>query len=110
MAEGGRRPNRERSRGFGGGGSSSGGGGGWGGGRAAIAEGAYRAGQQSTPAKTKGAETLGLKVGDDVVHGKFGEGVILDIKGEGDKAEATVRFPGVGEKILLLAWAPLKKA
>ena len=40
----------------------------------------------------------------------FSEGVILDIKGEGDKAEATVRFPGVGEKILLLAWAPLKKA
>ena len=62
------------------------------------------------PAKTKGAEQLGLKVGDDVVHGKFGEGVILDVKGEGDKAEATVRFPGVGEKILLLAWAPLKKA
>jgi hypothetical protein len=32
------------------------------------------------------------------------------VKGEGDKAEATIRFPGYGEKILLLAWAPLKKA
>ncbi|HUP85755.1 MAG TPA: UvrD-helicase domain-containing protein [Acidimicrobiales bacterium] len=113
IVEGGRRSaQRERQRGFGfGGGNRSGTGPGWGGGREAIAEAAYRAGQggQTTPAKTKGAEQLGLKVGDDVVHGKFGEGVILDIKGEGDKAEATVRFPGVGEKVLLLAWAPLKK-
>jgi DNA helicase-2/ATP-dependent DNA helicase PcrA len=113
IVEGGRRAaQRERQRGFGFGGgagsSRSGTGSGWGGGRDAIAEAAQRSGQ--TPAKTKGAESLGLKVGDDVVHGKFGEGVILDIKGEGDKAEATVRFPGVGEKILLLAWAPLKKA
>jgi DNA helicase-2/ATP-dependent DNA helicase PcrA len=103
LSEGGRR----RSSGSAGSGNTRSG---WGGGRAAIAEGAYRAGQQTTPAKTKGAEQLGLKVGDDVVHGKFGEGVILDIKGEGDKAEATVHFPSVGEKVLLLAWAPLKKA
>jgi DNA helicase-2/ATP-dependent DNA helicase PcrA len=114
IVEGSRRSSqRDRRGGWGygrGGGGSSGTGPGWGGGRDAIADAALRAGQQATPAKTKGAETLGLKVGDDVVHGKFGEGVILDIKGEGDKAEATVRFPGVGEKILLLAWAPLKKA
>ena len=51
----------------------------------------------------------GLRVGDDVRHAKLGEGVILDIEGEGDKAEAIVRFPGVGEKRLLLAWAPLEK-
>jgi DNA helicase II / ATP-dependent DNA helicase PcrA len=114
MVEGGRRAQgRERQRGFGfggGRGGSSGAGGGWGGGSDAIVEGALRSGQQSTPAKTKGAEQLGLKTGDDVVHGKFGEGVIIDVIGEGDKAEAVVRFPGVGEKRLLLAWAPLKKA
>ena len=56
-----------------------------------------------------GAEALGLKVGDDVRHSKWGEGVILDIEGGGDKAEAVVRFPEVGEKRLLLAWAPLEK-
>jgi DNA helicase-2/ATP-dependent DNA helicase PcrA len=56
-----------------------------------------------------GAEVLGLRVGDDVRHAKWGEGVILDIEGQGDKAEATVRFPAFGEKRLLLSWAPLEK-
>jgi DNA helicase-2/ATP-dependent DNA helicase PcrA len=56
-----------------------------------------------------GAEKLGLKVGDDVSHDKFGEGVIIGIEGEGDKAEALVRFRDAGEKRLLLSWAPLKR-
>ncbi|HEY7939136.1 MAG TPA: 3'-5' exonuclease, partial [Acidimicrobiales bacterium] len=56
-----------------------------------------------------GAEALGLRVGDDVKHPTFGEGVVLDLSGAGDKAEAHVRFAGVGEKHLLLAWAPLEK-
>ncbi len=62
------------------------------------------------PVRGSGGERLGLRVGDDVVHAKWGEGVVLDITGEGDKAEAMVRFPSVGEKQLLLAWAPLKRA
>ena len=52
---------------------------------------------------------MGLRIGDDVEHDKFGEGVILDLIGDGDKAEAVVNFRGVGEKRLLLAWAPLRK-
>ena len=56
-----------------------------------------------------GAHDLGFKVGDDVRHAKFGEGVIIDMTGAGDKAEARVRFPGVGEKQLLLSWAPLER-
>ena len=58
---------------------------------------------------TKGAEALGLRAGDDVHHTKFGDGVVLDIIGEGDKAEAVIRFPNAGEKRLLLAWAPLER-
>ena len=60
------------------------------------------------PAK-HGAEALGLRVGDDVSHDKFGEGVILELVGEGDKTEAVVHFRDAGEKRLLLAWAPLEK-
>ncbi len=56
-----------------------------------------------------GADSVGLKVGDDVSHKKWGEGVIINMVGSGDKTEATVNFPSVGEKTLLLAWAPLEK-
>ena len=54
------------------------------------------------------ANLLGLRVGDDVRHPKFGEGVVLDLEGDGDKTVARVRFGGV-EKNLLLTWAPLEK-
>ena len=48
-------------------------------------------------------------MGDDARHAKWGEGVIIDIEGAGEKAEATVHFADVGEKRLLLSWAPLQK-
>jgi len=51
----------------------------------------------------------GLRIGDDVHHPVFGEGVILDISGMGENAEATVRFQGAGTKVLALGWAPLTK-
>ena len=62
------------------------------------------------PQGARGAEQIGLRVGDDVGHEKFGEGVIIAMAGDGDKTEATVRFRDVGEKTLLLAWAPLHEA
>jgi DNA helicase-2/ATP-dependent DNA helicase PcrA len=61
------------------------------------------------PPTQSGADQIGLQVGDDVSHGKFGDGVITAIVGSGDKAEAVVNFRGIGEKRLLLAWAPLTK-
>lgn len=81
--------------------------GGLGGHRDAVVAAAVR--QASSPLGAWGADQLGLRVGDDVGHEKFGEGVIVDVIGEGDKAEAVVRFREVGEKRLLLAWAPLEK-
>jgi DNA helicase-2/ATP-dependent DNA helicase PcrA len=81
-----------------------------------VARQAMRAGQRpdrapmsTAPSGARGAETVGLRVGDDVLHDKFGEGVVLALHGSGDKAEAVVNFRGVGEKRLLLAWAPLQK-
>jgi DNA helicase-2/ATP-dependent DNA helicase PcrA len=61
------------------------------------------------PPSRSGADGLGLKIGDDVRHKTFGEGVIIDMSGSGDKTEARVRFRDVGEKNLLLSWAPLEK-
>ncbi len=75
--------------------------------RSRIVESAIRGGP--TPPPTTGAEALGLRVGDDVRHGSFGEGVITDLVGEGDKAEAVVQFREKGEKRLLLSWSPLEK-
>jgi DNA helicase II / ATP-dependent DNA helicase PcrA len=79
--------------------------------RQAVAEAAMRPAPSapSGPTGARGAEGLGLRVGDDVSHDKFGEGVILELVGDGDKAEAVVHFRDVGEKRLLLAWAPLAK-
>jgi DNA helicase-2/ATP-dependent DNA helicase PcrA len=71
-----------------------------------IVESAMRS--RDTPAPSNSQE-LGLKIGDDVAHPAFGEGVIIDISGVGDKAEAVINFAGVGQKHLALAWAPLKK-
>ncbi len=74
--------------------------------RERVVEAAMSAGRQPTQANS---QELGLRVGDDVEHPAFGEGVILEIRGQGDKAEATIRFRGVGTKHLSLAWAPLKR-
>jgi len=47
--------------------------------------------------------------GDTVVHERWGEGVVLTIKGHGEDAEATIAFTGAGEKRLLLSYAPLTR-
>ncbi|QXC62349.1 DUF3553 domain-containing protein [Aquihabitans sp. G128] len=49
-----------------------------------------------------------LKPGDRVVHKKWGVGTVLDLRGSGDKQEVTIDFSTVGEKTLLMAWAPLR--
>ncbi len=68
------------------------------------------AGQHRREPSSTGAERLGLAVGDRVVHGKWGEGTVVETAGEGDDAEAAVDFASVGRKQLLLRMAPLKRA
>jgi DNA helicase II / ATP-dependent DNA helicase PcrA len=70
---------------------------------------------QAGAAKSKGrgstgAEDLGLLPGDEVVHDHWGRGVVISAKGEGSRAQATVRFDSVGQKNLLLSATPLRKA
>jgi DNA helicase-2/ATP-dependent DNA helicase PcrA len=54
-------------------------------------------------------EPVDISAGDTVLHDKWGEGVVMTVSGVGSDAEATVRFEDVGEKRLLVAYAPLKK-
>ena len=56
-----------------------------------------------------GAELLGLEAGDRVLHGTWGEGLVVETGGSGDDAEATVHFSTVGRKKLLLRMAPIKR-
>ncbi len=51
--------------------------------------------------------SLSLATGDRVRHRKFGDGEVVGVTGEGEKQVAAVRFPEVGEKKLVVAWAPL---
>ena len=77
--------------------------------RERIVESALRSATRG-PVHGTGAEQLGLRAGETVVHAKWGEGVVLDVWGAGQKAEARVRFPSVGEKHLALSLAPIKRA
>jgi DNA helicase-2/ATP-dependent DNA helicase PcrA len=61
------------------------------------------------PPQPTNSQEIGLRVGDMVEHSVFGEGIIIDITGSGDKTEAVINFREKGRKHLLLAWAPLKK-
>ena len=52
---------------------------------------------------------LGLKSGDRVRHPKWGEGRIENIVGAGGDGLVTIDFPNVGQKMLMLKYAPLEK-
>ena len=50
-----------------------------------------------------------IESGDRVRHSHWGDGVVREVVGTGDRAEAVVVFNGHGAKRLLLAWAPLER-
>jgi DNA helicase-2/ATP-dependent DNA helicase PcrA len=54
-------------------------------------------------------ETLELKVGDWVRHGKFGDGIVMNCSPNRDDQEVTVAFKEAGVKKLLLSLAKLEK-
>lgn len=57
----------------------------------------------------KKVSTIELSAGERVSHDTFGLGTVVAVVGEGDKAEATIRFGQYGEKRLLLRYAPVEK-
>ena len=54
-------------------------------------------------------EVPSVSEGDTVLHERWGEGVVITVKGHGEDAEATIAFSDAGEKRLLLSYAPLKR-
>jgi DNA helicase II / ATP-dependent DNA helicase PcrA len=50
----------------------------------------------------------GMRLGARVRHGKFGEGVILSVEGNGPHARVEVNFESQGRKWLMLAYANLE--
>ncbi len=61
------------------------------------------------PVRSTGAERLGLKVGDLVVHDRYGPGVVTSVDGTGSHARASVNFEEHGTKQLVLAMTPLQR-
>ncbi|QBK24518.1 DNA helicase PcrA [Ureibacillus thermophilus] len=57
-----------------------------------------------------GGEQLQWKVGDKAIHSKWGTGVVVSVKGEGDDLELDIAFPDKGIKRLLAKFAPITKA
>ncbi len=62
------------------------------------------------PVRSTGAEKLQLKVGERVVHDRYGPGVVTRVEGEGTHARAAVNFDEHGTKQLVLAMTPLRRA
>jgi DNA helicase II / ATP-dependent DNA helicase PcrA len=52
---------------------------------------------------------LGLQVGDRVRHPKWGEGLVAAVTGVGGDGTLTINFPNVGQKMVVLKYAPLEK-
>jgi len=50
-----------------------------------------------------------FNVGDKVEHSKWGEGLVVSVKGSGDDAEVSVAFPDQGIKKLIAKYAPIRK-
>ncbi len=69
-------------------------------------------GQATAPATSGNASDAdaGFRLGQRVIHPKFGEGVVLSSEGQGPQARIQVNFQSVGAKWLVLAYARLEPA
>jgi DNA helicase-2/ATP-dependent DNA helicase PcrA len=67
---------------------------------------APRSGAASSLRKSSDAE-MGVRLGQRVRHGKFGDGVILNYEGQGAHARVEVNFETAGTKWLVLSYANL---
>ncbi|MFM2486050.1 DNA helicase II [Celerinatantimonas yamalensis] len=66
------------------------------------------AGRFSSSAEQDSFDSTGLRLGQRVLHPKFGEGVILQYEGSGAQSRVQVQFADVGSKWLVVAYAKLQ--
>ena len=71
---------------------------------------AWGAPRKKAPGFASPAAAGGFRVGQNVLHPKFGSGVIVDAEGQGNDARVQVNFGGQGVKWLAVAMAKLQAA
>jgi DNA helicase-2/ATP-dependent DNA helicase PcrA len=59
---------------------------------------------------SNGDNGCGFSLGERVVHARFGEGVVLNLEGQGSHTRVQVNFEQAGSKWLVLAYAGLEHA
>lgn len=65
---------------------------------------------QTSRLASTGGDAFGWKVGDKAAHSKWGTGMVVSVRGEGDGMELDIAFPQpVGIKRLLAKYAPITK-
>ena len=64
--------------------------------------------QTKANSNSAAANHLGLKIGQTVLHDRFGRGTVKDLQGEPSDMKAIILFDNAGEKKLLLNFAKLK--
>ena len=62
----------------------------------------------NAPKKAESPQFGRYKTGIKVKHAKFGEGTVIEVKGEGDNLIVNVAFQGVGIKALSVKYAPME--
>ncbi|NCA71976.1 MAG: DNA helicase II, partial [Sphingobacteriia bacterium] len=62
-------------------------------------------GRRSAPAPVAESNGQSIRLGQRVVHPKFGEGVVLGTEGRGTATRIQINFKGVGAKWLVLSYA-----
>jgi len=74
-------------------------------GRSSTAYNPLKAAKQASAQAAAGAGGVDFEVGDQVTHGKFGFGTVVDV----DDRTVTVMFETAGQKKLARGIAPIKK-
>ena len=66
--------------------------------------------RHAMPARKPARDVAGWRIGQNVVHPKFGSGVIIDAEGQGNDARVQVNFGAAGVKWLAVSVAKLQAA